>query len=126
MTDLEVCPSCGSFTDYLGEVTGWCHECEAINGTADAKACLGCGVWKTLEDFPTHRRSQDGHRGKCRTCTSARRTVNARTRTGGATTTARLLGGSRRRRDGALRRLRSEAAAWEAVVGVVRSMPGQG
>jgi hypothetical protein len=72
----EVCPSCGSFTDYLGEVTGWCHECEAINGTADAKECLGCGVWKTLEDFPTHRRSQDGHRGKCRTCTSAQRQAN--------------------------------------------------
>jgi hypothetical protein len=72
----EVCPSCGSFTDYLGEVTGWCHECEAINGTADAKACLGCGAWKTLDDFPTHRRSQDGHRGKCRTCTSAQRQAN--------------------------------------------------
>jgi hypothetical protein len=54
----EVCPSCGSFTDYLGEVTGWCHECESITGIVDAKA---------------HRRTLDGRRGKCRKCATAQR-----------------------------------------------------
>jgi hypothetical protein len=69
----EVCPSCGSFTDYLGEVTGWCHECESITGIVDAKACLGCGVVKALDDFPPHRRTLDGRRGKCRKCATAQR-----------------------------------------------------
>jgi hypothetical protein len=69
----EVCPSCGDFTDYLGEMTGWCRECESIDGVVDAKACLGCGVVKSLEDFPPHRKTHDGRRGKCRKCATAQR-----------------------------------------------------
>jgi hypothetical protein len=101
----EVCPSCGSFTDYLGEVTGWCHECESITGIVDAKACLGCGVVKALDDFPPHRRTLDGRRGKCRKCATAQR-----------------LAWRAANRE----RVWCQAAAVEAVVGVVRPVPGQG